>query len=51
MKRRNLSVTIAFPCLAFSTVTLLATVAACGRTSGSSEQQLLELAAKAATRL
>ena len=51
MKRSNLSVTLAFPCLAFSTVTLLATVAACGRTSGSSEQQLIELAAKAATRL
>jgi len=46
-----MSVALAFPCLAFSTVTLLATVAACGRTAGSSEQQLIELAAKAATRL
>jgi len=51
MKRSHRSVRLAFPCLAFSTVTLLATVAACGRTAGSSEQQLIELASKASTRL
>jgi len=37
--------------MAFSTVTLLATVGACGRTAGSNDQQLLDLAAKASTRL
>lgn len=35
----------------FSTITLLATVAACGRSSGSKEQQLLELGSKASARL
>jgi len=34
-----------------SQLTLLATVAACGRTAGSNDQQLLELASKASTRL
>lgn len=37
--------------LSFSTVTLLATVGACGRTSGGSDQQLLEIASKSANRL
>lgn len=37
--------------LALSQLSLLATVAACGRTAGSNDQQLLELASKASTRL
>jgi len=37
--------------LSFSTLTLLATVGGCGRTSGGSEQSLLDLAAKSSGRL
>lgn len=51
MKRRVNAQTLTISCLTVSTLTLLGTVAACGRTSVSSEQQLIELTAKAATRL
>ena len=51
MKRRNQKQSVRLTFLAFSTVTLLATVGACGRTAGSNDQQLLDLAAKASTRL
>jgi chromosome segregation ATPase len=51
MMRRTYQSSAQKTLLAFSTVTLLATVGACGRTAGSNEQQLLDLAAKASTRL
>lgn len=51
MNRRNQNHAVRFTFLAFSTVTLLATVGACGRTAGSNDQQLLELAGKTSTRL
>ncbi len=51
MKRRIHKNPVRMTLLAFSTVTLLATVGACGRTAGSNEQQLLDLASKASTRL
>gem|GEM_PF-643894 len=51
MKRRYQKQSVRLTFLAFSTVTLLATVGACGRTAGSNDQQLLELAGKTSTRL
>lgn len=37
--------------LSFSSLTLLATVGGCGRSSGGSDQQMLDLAARSSTRL
>lgn len=51
MSRSRNERAVVFSILALSQMSLLATVAACGRTAGSNDQQLLELASKASTRL